>query len=943
LTSLSAGTRLGAYDILTLIGSGGMGEVYRARDTKLNRDVALKVLPAGFAADPERLARLHREAQVLASLNHPHIAHIYGFEEANDTRALVLELVEGETLADRINRGPIPLPEALPIAKQIAEALEAAHEQGIIHRDLKPANIKVRDNGTVKVLDFGLAKAMDPPATSSPSVTQSPTITTPAMMTGVGVILGTAAYMSPEQAKGRPADKRSDIWAFGCVLFEMLTGRRAFAGDDVADTLAAVLRAEPEWTALPPEVPQPLRILLQRCLEKDRWNRVADASTIRFVIDVPAPSFAAPAARPDETAPERRWRWAAPAAAAAIVASVVTGMAVWMVRGAPAATHGLTRFPVALQETQSFGSNGLPLVAISPDGSQVAYATLSPAEPTRVTQRLYIRSMSETAVKPIAGTEAQGGAVGAPVFSPDNQSIVFYTGAGANGPGVYDQMKGALKRISVSGGTPVTLCNVQLPLGLSWSGDTIVFGQPSRGVFRVRASGGEPEQIVTIADGEIAQGPQMLPGGDAVLFTLARGISGRIGPTDDTWDKADIVVQSVKSATRKTLIQGGSDARYLPSGHLVYAVAGTLRAVAFDVRRLEVVGRPTLVLEGVGRARFGPQTRTGSAHFSVSESGSLVYLPGPASPTASLQNVAYIDRDGAIESLKLTPARYEFPRISPDGKQVAVGINDDTATNIWIYDLSRTSSIRQLTVGGKNRFPVWSADGQYVTFQSDREGDLAIFWQRADGSAPPVRLTRPEAGAQHVPDSWSPKNDQLLFDVETGSRFSLALLNVRDRKVAPFDSVQSVSNAPAAVFSADGRWVAYQSYEGSNARIFIQPVPPTGTAFPVANGRGPRFSPDGKQVYYTVADRLLAVVLKTEPTFSVSNPVVINQNPATGAVRGNRTSTSALPRNWDLTHDNRFIGIIDETPAATSFARHIEVVLDWFDELKQRVPLKQSR
>jgi Tol biopolymer transport system component len=637
-------------------------------------------------------------------------------------------------------------------------------------------------------------------------------------------------------------------------------------------------------------------------------------------------------------------------AVTAIIAGTVTGTAVWMRRGAPAQPQGLTRFPVALDESLSFASNGLPLIGISSDGSRLAYAALSRDEPTQVTQRFYIRSMSETSSKPLSGSEVRGGTVGAPVFSPDNQSIVYYTGS--SGTGVYDRMRGALKRISVGGGNPETVAaDVLLPMGLSWDRDTdtIVFGQPSKGILRVNARGGEPQQIISIQEGELTQGPQMLPGGDAVLFTLAQGApAGSLGPVESTWDKADIVVQSIASGQRKTVIHGGSDARYISSGHIVYAVAGTLRAVAFDVKRLEAVGQPTLVLEGVGRARFGPVTRTGSAHVSVSASGSLVYLPGPAAPTGSLQNVAYINRNGAFESLKLTPANYEYPRISPDGKRVAVGIDDGKEANIWTYDLSRTNAIRQLTFGGgRNRFPVWSADGQYVAFQSDRDGDRAIFWQRADGMAQAVRLTRPEAGVTHVPDSWSPKNDQLLIDVQSTSGFSLAMLNVRDGKIASFEGVQSRSISPAAVFSPEGRWVAYQSGEIPVPRIFVKPASGLGPALPVVDGRSPRYSADGKQIYFTRADRMMAVEFRTEPTFSVGNPVVINQNAATGGgpiERAAQTSPSTpmtvLPRAWDLTSDGRFIGIIDEVPASTSSARHIDVVLGWFTELNQRVPLQ---
>ena len=721
---LTTGARLGDYEVLDRLGAGGMGEVFRARDTKLNRVAALKVLPDIFLLDADRLARFKREAQVLASLNHSNIGAIYGFVEVEGVQALALELVEGPTLDDRLRHAALPVDEAVAIARQIADALEAAHEQGVVHRDLKPANIKVREDGTVKVLDFGLAKVLEAGtsasgASAAPALTMSPTITTPAM-TQMGVILGTAPYMSPEQAKGRPADKRSDLWAFGSVLYEMLTGKRAFAGEDVSDTLAAVLRAEPDWTALPADTPHATRFLLRRCLEKDRRNRVADASTIRFVLAAPTLSMAGAGSPIAETRPSF-WRRAAPVAAAAVAASAATGTVIWTLASSAPSTRGVTRFPVALQETQSFGSNGLRLVAVSPDGSHITYAALSLGEPGRATQRLYIRPMFETAAKPISGTEVLGNVVGAPVFSPDNQSIVYYAGASTGGTGLYTGAKGALKRISANGGSAVTLCDGGLPLGMSWSGDAIVLGQLSGGIVRVRASGGEPEQIVSIKEGEIAQGPQLLPDGDAVLFTHVRGVS--TDPTDETWDKADIVVQSLKSGARKTLVQGGSDARYLPSGHLVYAVSGTLRAVPFDAKRLEIVGKPTPILEGVGRSRFGPTIRTGSAHASVSDTGSLVYIPGPVSPASSLQNLAYIERGGAVESLKLPPGRYEFPHVSPDGKNVAVGITDGSEANLWVYDLSRTTTIRQLTTGGKNRFPVWSADGQYIAFQSDRDGD----------------------------------------------------------------------------------------------------------------------------------------------------------------------------------------------------------------------------
>jgi len=933
---LAPGTRLGPYEVLAPLGAGGMGEVYRARDTKLDRVVAIKILPESFADDPERLARFAREAKTLAALNHPNIAIIHGFEEGHAStspgltavQALVMELVEGPTLADRIAEGPIPIDEALPIARQIAEALEAAHEQGVIHRDLKPANIKLRPDGTVKVLDFGLAKAPGTGAAGGDDVLDSPTSTSP-VATALGVILGTAAYMSPEQAKGRVADKRSDVWAFGCVLYEMLTGKRAFAGDDVADTMASVLRDQPDWNALPDDVPTAIRVVVRHCLDKDRRRRIADISTIRFVLDQPAISTVVGGVRAEPAVSRQMaWRRALPIATATVVASVVTGAAVWTLRSGPSTSRAITRFPLAIEDQQSFGSNGLRLVAISHDGSRIAYAALSPGdEATAVTQRLYIRSLSEDVPKAVVSQVR--GVIGDPVFSPDGQSIAFYVGPPGN---VSGQEKGMLKRIGVDGAGLIALSDVELPLDMSWTGNSILLGQPSKGIVRVSENGGEVEQIVAIKDGEIAQGPQLLPGGHAVLFTLAHGRLSPPGLTDESWDEADIVVQSLQSGERKTLIQGGSDARYLPSGHLIYAVAGTLRAVGFDADRLELKGKPVPVLEGIGRSRLGPRNRTGSAHFSVSDMGSLAYLAGPVSPLSSRRHLVFFDRTtDAVEPLKLAPAMYEFPRISPDGRQVAVGINDGKQADVWLYELSGSTAMRQLTSGGKNRFPVWSADSRHVVFQSDREGDLAIFRQRADGSAPAARLTKPNRGSSHIPDSWSPKNDALLFDVDTGSTFALWTLSLRDGSVAPFDDVQSGSVPSAAVFSPDGRWVAYQSGELPERRIYVQALRTTGVRFPIANGRYPSWSPGGKQLFYHAASQLFVVTVGMHPSFSVGNPslAITPQLETAMRLETGTESAAAMRRNYDLSADgNRILGMVDETPVATAAARRIEVVLN---------------
>ena len=632
---LAPGTRLGPYEITGQIGAGGMGEVYRATDTNLKRTVAIKVLPEAVATESERLARFQREAEVLARLNHPNIAAIYGLEKSDGTAALVMELVEGPTLADRIAQGPIPVDEAVPIAKQIAEAVEAAHDQGIIHRDLKPANVKVREDGTVKVLDFGLAKALEPVAAGSTDATASPTITSPAMMTRVGVILGTAAYMSPEQAKGRAADKRSDVWAFGCVLFEMVAGRRAFEGEGISDTLAAVLRGEPDWTALPAIAPPEIRTLIEGCLTKDWKERIASISTVRFLLDKRrVPAVAAPA--PFRTWP--RWRQVLVVTFGAAIVAAISAIVSWTVKPSTIqAVLAVTRFSIPLGENQELTNLGRRAVAISPDGTQVVYVA---------NNRLYLRSMSELEARPIPGTESLRG-VTSPAFSPDGRSIVFGSGA---------DRTFSLKRIAVSGGTPVELCQTDALFGVTWGQDGILFGQGPQGIMRVPPEGGRPELLVEVKNGELASDPQALPDARGILFTIA---SGR-APGRDLGNTARIVVHTSNGSEWQTLIEGGADARYLSSGHIVYAVEGRLFAASFELRDLKVTSKPVPVLEGV--ARGGP---TGATQFSVANNGSLAYIPGPPSRSGLPQfSLATVDRTGKTELLKLPPGVYQSPRVS---------------------------------------------------------------------------------------------------------------------------------------------------------------------------------------------------------------------------------------------------------------------------------------
>ena len=904
--ALIPGIRLGVYEVIASIGEGGMGQVFRARDTKLDRDVAIKALPEAFAHDADRLARFQREAKTLASLNHPNIAAIYGLEESGGMTALVMELVEGDDLSQRMARGAIPLDEALSIAKQIAEALEAAHEQGIIHRDLKPTNIKVRPEGTVKVLDFGLAKAMEPAGTIPPIASQSPTMTTPAM-TQAGMILGTAAYMSPEQARGKVVDKRADIWAFGCVVFEMLTGKPAFDGDNIVDVLGAVVRLEPDWAALPPATPPVIRTLVRGCLQKDQRRRVADVSTAIFLIEGlrelavdSAPRL--PAQRP-------LWRRAIPAFLAACMAAVIAGALVWALK--PSAPMLVTRSRLVLPEGQQFTTDSQS-IAISPDGTQMVYVA---------NQRLFLRSLSELEARPIQGSDTPAitlDSVNSPVFSPDGRSIAYW-----------DQ--GAIKRIAIGGGTAVPLGQSARLWGMSWSGDEIVYGEGSLGIMRVSAEGGMPEQIARVESTELAASPQMLPGNRAVLFTiLAAETAGGI----EQWDTARIVVQAMGSGERKTVVERGSHARYLSSGHIVYLVDGVLFAAPFDERRLQI-GRAVPVLNGVRRGAFGNT----SAKYSVSGNGSLVFVPGPVSTSGALRReVVRMNRKGRVEQLPLKPDAYSSLRVSPNGRQLAFGTDDGKEAIVWVYDLSGTSMPRRITFGGGNRFPIWSGDGQRVVFQSDRGGDLGVYWQQADGSGTAKRLTTPDKGTAHIPESWSARDEGFSFSAVAGTSVSLWTFSMSENKAVPFGDLRSTAPLNSE-FSPDGRWLAYTMRTGNLANVYVEPYPATGAKNQITTGNGhhPVWLSDGKGLSYRVSGNQQVVVsVNTTPSFSIGNP-----EPAIAT--GLSAVVSIGSRSYDITPDDTaFLTVspVSGTQPGSVETQEIRIVLNWFEELKRLVPTK---
>jgi serine/threonine-protein kinase len=925
--ALTIGTHLGTYEITALLGKGGMGEVYRARDSKLKRDVAIKILPEEFSNDPERVGRFQREAEALALLNHPNIGAIYDIQEANESCFLILELVEGETLGDRLSRGPIPVEEALKIAQLIAEALEAAHEKGIVHRDLKPANVKMTPDDKVKVLDFGLAKAVESTAASA-TLSNSPTLSIAA--TQAGAILGTAAYMSPEQAKGFTADPRSDVFAFGCVLFEVLTGRQLFQGETVHEILGAVLVSQPDFSALPANLNPKIADVLRRCLEKNpkrRWQAIGD---LRVELETLAlQPYAVTLTVPPATIPQPLWKRAIPIAITAIVVGIGARLIPpW--NSQPSAPAGVTRFSVPLPEGKSISGYAGQGVSMSPDGKAFVFISTNNWE-------LYLRSMSEPAPRELFTMKSGGDTrITNVFFSSDGQWIGFYA-----------YQDGTLKKIAVTGGAAVTLCKAQAPNGISWSGDQIVFSQP-KGIMRVSANGGDPELLAASASSqEVMSDPQLLNDGTALLFTVTKE-SGA-----SRWDKADIVAQSVKSGGRKVLVHGGSTVRYIPTGHLVYALGGTLFAVRFDAKTLQVKGGPVPILEGVLRGAQ-PQTFSSAALFSFSNTGSLIYLPGPVGGAAAAlppRTLALADRNGKVQPLGLPPQPIYHPRISPDGKQLVFGTDDGNEGIIWVYDLKGNGPARRLTFGGSNLNPIWNRDGRYITFASDREGDRGLFRQLADGTAPAERLTKAELGPSQRPEQWSPDGKTLSFIMnhadQVGAGSDLFTLTL-DGERKPQPLVLSPSNKRYSAFSPDGRWFAYASGEGTGApfNIFVEPFPPTGARYQLTSmgGRDPVWSPDGKELFFNTQvqssaneGHLVSVDMRTESGFTFGQPKGIS---IPGAILGGNG------RNYDITPDGKQFVVVVPPPNAPGepqtrrAPQEINVVLNWFTELQQRVPEK---
>jgi serine/threonine-protein kinase len=868
-----------------------MGEVYRAHDTKLGRDVALKVLPDAFVLDRDRTARFKREAQVLASLNHPNIAAIYGFEDSGDVHALVLELVEGPTLADRIALGPVPPDEAMAIARQIAEALEAAHDQGVIHRDLKPANISVRSDGTVKVLDFGLAKAMEAGGTSGAGrdATLSPTITSPALMTGAGLILGTAAYMSPEQARGAVVDRRADIWAFGVVLFEMLTGQRLFRGETVSDTLASVLKTEPLWDALPPSTPSTLRRVLRHCLEKDPKRRLQSIGDWRLLLQEEAPP----------TSEGARPRVTVMAAAIAIlsVALIGLGFAYFRKPVAPVTRSPVARVTIALPSGDQLDHRGTPALALSPDGTKLAYVGMHGS----ATRQLFLRAMDGVEAKAVAGTE--GAYV--PFFSPDGQWIGFFA-------------QGKLKKVPADGGAAQTVCDAPSGLGADWAADDTIYFMPfnTSGMWKVASSGGTPQEVTRLdrSKGEVShRWPQLLPGGEAVLFTVWTGPG---------WDEKSLHMQVLKTGERRVLAQGASTGRYVASGHLVYNRDGvqTLMALPFDVERLQVTGGPAVAL-----AEQVWEGGAEGAQYAVSTAGTMAYVA--SHPGRYERRMVWVDRTGKVEPLSAMPRPYYDPRISPDGRQFAVS-SEEASERVWTFDLARPI-LTALTGPGSSQAPVWTPDGTRVIYRATRTGFRNVFWKAADGSGEEQRLTT--SNNLQTPVSVSPDGKHLAYtdvDPATGNDIWLVALDATGK---PEPLLRTRSGENNAHFSPDGRWLAYVSDESGRSEVYAQPFPGPGGKWMISTdgGNEPVWSRDGRELFYRSGDKLMAVTIATQPAFVAGLPSVLFE----GAFEPTGTGTSG----FDVSPDGRRFLMIQPTSPEPPVTQ-VNVVINWFEELRQRVP-----
>jgi serine/threonine-protein kinase len=890
------GDRLGPYEITGRLGEGGMGEVYRARDSKLGREVALKILGGSLVADRESLARLRREAQLLAALNHPNIATIHAFDEANGTPFLVLELVDGETLDRHLARGALAVERALDFATQIIAALDAAHENGIIHRDLKPSNIAVTSRGVVKVLDFGLAKPEPKSRAAALDLTDSPTITAPALMTGVGTIVGTAAYMSPEQARGLPADRRSDIWAFGCVVYEMLTGQRLFARETVTDTLAAVLTHAPDWRPIDIRAQR----LLRHCLERDPKRRLRDIGDAVLLLDQ----------SPTEKPAVPRLPWVV---TAAVTAAFVASLLLLWPANAPV-DRQLVRLPI------DFGGpvweGALVDAALSNDGTRLVFHTRNASG----RGPLATRRLDEPRPTVLTGTEGAD----QPFFSPDGEWIGFFAG-------------GRLQKVPVRGGTAIALSDARIARGASWGDDGNIIAALSNGtgLSLISGNGGEARPLTTLSTSDPThRWPQVLPGANAVLFTAN-------APTINSYEDATIDVQSLETGERKTLWRGGYFGRYVPTrgarGHLVYVRHGVLFAVPFDPERLTLEGTPTPLLEDVAA-----DPGSGAGHFDVSRNGTLVYKSGTG---LRPWTIGWLDAEGKTEPLLPKPELYYSPRFSPDGQRIAVGIDSGKGPDLYTYEWQRDATLRLTYTSQLNADPVWAADGKHLLFRGRHAAGWAIWWIRTDGTGQPVQLLDVNVG-DLGPGSLSPDGRLLIYSAhrEGGSTdmwtVSLDLANVdhpRPGVPQPFSHAAADEIRPA--FSPDGRWVAYLSNETGTSEVYVRPSPvsslgPAGK-WQVSTGGGgpPVWSRTARELFFIAGSRVMVVA------YDIAGGVFVPGKPRVWATMSSVGNTGFS--SYDLAPDGKRFAIFMRPPGSTTTEPpRVNLLFNVFEEIRRMAPAK---
>jgi serine/threonine-protein kinase len=890
---LAIGSRLGPYEILARIGAGGMGEVYKARDARLDRIVAIKILPDHLADRVNLRERFDREARTIASLNHPHICTLYDIGRQDGVAYLVMEYLEGETLAQRLAKGPLPLERVLQYAIEIADALDKAHHQGVTHRDLKPGNIMLTKTGT-KLLDFGLAKLRQE---ASPTTPLSELPTERDTLTAQGAIVGTLQYMAPEQLEGKEVDARADIFAFGALVYEMATGKRAFGGSSQANVIGAILKEDPPpISSLQPMAPPALDRVVKRCLAKEpekRWQTASDlCEELKWIAEAGSQITLAPAVAAKGIRTLGR-RGLILSAGTLLLGAVIARLATWNQKPSP--PQPVSRYVITLPPGQQLaGLESGPAVALSPDGMHLAYVARQGG-----IQQLYLRAMGSLEAKPIPSTE---GAT-APFFSPDGQWLGLFAG-------------GKLKKVSVSGGAALPLADALAPHGASWGSQGTIAFAPTvvSALQQVSDSGGVPRPLTHLEKGDVAhRWPEFLPSGKVLLFAASTSAFN--------WTNAQVAVHSVVTGERRDLLQTGMHPGYAPSGHLVYAQGGSLMAVRFDSQKLTATGSAVPVVVGVLQS-----TSTGAAQYSFSTTGSLVYVPGGVQTPQS--KLVWVSRNGTEQPLAAPMRPYQFPRLSPDGRRVAVGITEKE-TQIWLYDLSRDTLTRLTLEGNLNNRPVWTPDGKRIAFVSTEGGPQNLYWQLANGSGALERLTISQF--TQTPNSWSPDGQLLAFnEINPTKGPDIWVLRLSDGKAQPFHRTPFNEGAPR--FSLDGRWLAYVSDESGRNEIYVQPYPGPGEKWQISTqgGTEPVWNPNGRELFYRSGDKLMAVEIAAQTGFAAGKPQVLFE--------GRYQLSSLTASNYDVSSDGQRFLMLKPSEQELAGPTQINVVLNWFEELKQKVP-----